>query len=303
MSKPFDEPPVPGLDEAAARRWLQLPRQNSPWLHEEVARRMIDRLEWFREPPSNWLHWEPDLGGQQAHRALRERLPGARVQVWSDAAGARMNEQENGNGRRWNPLTWWRGSERASRGGQDETTEMLWANMVLHMQAHPLTLMRRWHQRIAVGGFLMFSCLGPDSLKELRDVYARESWPDAAHRFTDMHDWGDMLVQSGFAEPVMDMEQLTLTYSSASAMLDELRGLGRNLSSSRFSGLRGRGWRARVEQAIEREGARAPDGRLVQSFQLIYGHAFKAERRSGSHDGTQSVSIDDMRTMLRTRRS
>ena len=53
----------------------------------------------------------------------------------------------------------------------------------------------------------MFSTLGPDSLKELRSAFA----DGYAHtqRFIDMHDFGDMLVGCGFADPVMDMEVLT----------------------------------------------------------------------------------------------
>ena len=50
-------------------------------------------------------------------------------------------------------------------------------------------------------------------------------WPPAGHAFTDMHDWGDMLVNTGFAEPVMDMERITLTFGNPRRALDELRGL------------------------------------------------------------------------------
>jgi malonyl-CoA O-methyltransferase len=32
--------------------------------------------------------------------------------------------------------------------------------------------------------------------------------------FVDMHDFGDMMVASGFATPVMDAEIVTLTYAS-----------------------------------------------------------------------------------------
>jgi malonyl-CoA O-methyltransferase len=63
----------------------------------------------------------------------------------------------------------------------------------------------------------MFSCLGPDTLRELRALYAALGWPPPAHEFTDMHDWGDMLVASGFAEPVMDMERITLSFATPSA--------------------------------------------------------------------------------------
>ena len=86
--------------------------------------------------------------------------------------------------------------------------------------------MAQWHRALAVDGYLMFSCLGPDTAKELRAVYADMGWPPAGHAFTDMHDWGDMLVQAGFAEPVMDMERITLTFATPQRLLEELRELG-----------------------------------------------------------------------------
>ena len=124
-------------------------------------------------------------------------------------------------------------------------------------------------------------------------------WP--ADRLHDLEHWFGDVVHGGFAEPVMDMERIVLTFSNASALLDELRGLGRNLSSARFPGMRGRGWRQRLEQAIEQHGARAEDGRLRLTFEIIYGHAFKSEPRRPRGD-SQSVSVDDMRAMLRGRK-
>jgi malonyl-CoA O-methyltransferase len=299
VNHPTEETPVPGLDPVAARRWLEQPRTTSPWLHEEVARRMVERLQWFRDPPGSWIHWEPGIGGLAAHRLLAQRLPGARSLVAARNAEAVLQGLVPGRARR-SLLPWRRpaGPALADAGAQ---AGMLWANMVLHQDNRPLGLLRRWHAQIEVGGFLMFSCLGPDSLRELRAVYAAQGWPAPAHDFTDMHDWGDMLVQAGFAEPVMDMERITLTYSSAAAMLDELRSFGRNLASSRFAALRGRGWRRRLEGAIEQHGARDAQGRLSLGFELIYGHAFKSAPRPARGE-SQSVSVDDMRAMLRGRR-
>ena len=71
------ETAVPGLDPVAALRWRRRARNESPWLHEEVATRMAERLHWFREQPASWLHWEPVAGGLRAHRYLRGLLPQA----------------------------------------------------------------------------------------------------------------------------------------------------------------------------------------------------------------------------------
>jgi malonyl-CoA O-methyltransferase len=178
--------------------------------------------------------------------------------------------------------------------------EMLWSNMQLHMVADPQALMRQWHEALAVDGFLMFSCLGPDTLRELRAAYADAGWPPPAHEFTDMHDWGDMLVHGGFAEPVMDMERITLSWATPSALLAELRELGANLHPARFAALRGRGFRARLEQALA-ERLRQDDKRLALTFEIVYGHALKPVPRVRM--GAESaVSLQDMQTLLQAGR-
>jgi malonyl-CoA O-methyltransferase len=113
--------------------------------------------------------------------------------------------------------------------------QMLWANMGLHMQARPQASMAQWHSALAPEGFVMFSCFGPDTLAPAEGtVCHRLGWPPASHDFTDMHDWGDMLLASGFAQPVMDMERVTLTYTDENALLGRVASLGRNLHPQRF---------------------------------------------------------------------
>jgi malonyl-CoA O-methyltransferase len=179
---------------------------------------------------------------------------------------------------------------------------MLWANMALHETADPLALLADWHRLLAVDGFLMFSCLGPDTAREVRALYEALSWPPASHQLTDMHDWGDMLVQTGFAEPVMDMERITLTFETPARLLQELAELGRNFHPDRFAGLRGRAWKARLEQLISERLPRGPDGRITLTFELIYGHALKARPRV-KVSALSSVSVADMRSILQGQRA
>jgi malonyl-CoA O-methyltransferase len=117
-----------------------------------------------------------------------------------------------------------------------------------------------------------------------------------------MHDWGDMLVQAGFAEPVMDMERITLSFSSPATLLAELRGLGRNLQPRRFVGLRGRAWRDVLHQVVA-AGLPDPDqsGRLRLTFEIIYGHAFKPAPRLALQEQTV-IPLEQMRASLRSQK-
>jgi malonyl-CoA O-methyltransferase len=296
------EPPVPNLDATAANRWRALQRHESPWLHEEIASRMSERLQWFREQPVSWLHWEPQTGGLKAHQRLQALLPQASCQIAAHDTGSALALLAPPPVRSWSPLTWTR-RNRLKIAYDDTRVDMLWANMVLHLEPQPQRLLRRWNTHINTQGFLMFSCLGPDTLRELRSVYAAQGWPLPHHPFTDMHDWGDMLLHSGFAEPVMDMERITLNYSGAAEVLQDFRGLGRNLHAGRPAGLRSRLWRQRLLHALEDGLPRDADGRLQLTVEVIYGHAFKAPPRpTKGPAGETAVAMEDMRNMLRAGR-
>ncbi len=285
----------PTIDTQAASRWSQQLPTVSPWLHEEVARRMESRLEYIVRTPASWLHWAPLQGGRQAHALLAKRYPQAQCFVQEGTLEQQQLARQEFAQAWWKPLRWLASAVQVTPPAQP--VQLLWANMALHMEADPQALIQRWHAALAVDGFLMFSCLGPDTLRELRPLYARLGWPAPSHEFTDMHDWGDMLVHAGFAEPIMDMERITLSYSSADALLQELRGLGRNLHPQRFAGLRGRHWRAALCAALEQE-LRGPDGRLELSFEVVYGHAFKPRPKLTVASETR-VPLEEMRRTLR----
>lgn len=295
------ETPVPDLDAQAALRWHARSRETSPWLHEEIGRRMAERLAWIKQLPKAWLHWAPVQGGLQAHQQVLAHYP--KVPVWLAGEPApQLQRALQPNAGSWNPLKRWLGQGLnivPVSGTLPEPVQMLWANMALHQHAQPKTLLARWRDWLAVDGFLMFSCLGPDTLRELRDVYAQHGWLQPHHPYTDMHDWGDMLVETGFAEPVMDMERLTLTYPSAERLLQDLREGGRNCHAARFGALRGRSWRQTLLQALEAGLPRTADGQLQVTVEVIYGHAFRGMPKVKLAEAS-SISMQDMRTMLRT---
>lgn len=295
-----DRPPT--LDPTAAARWQAVPQLASPWLHEEVARRMADRLNWIVRSPRRWLHWEPLRGGLLAQTLVSQRYPQAQCSYLSALAPERLLASRAMHKPWWHP-TGWRKRPQQLQEPAAQVADMLWANMVLHMAADPQALIQRWFDALAVDGFLMFSCLGPDTLRELRYLYKEMGWPPPSHEFTDMHDWGDMLVQAGFAEPVMDMERIVLTFETPQRLLQELRELGRNLHPARFAGLRGRGWLRQLHAALAASLATpASDGRLTLSFEIVYGHAFKPRPRAALAPQT-TVSLEDMRAALKERKS
>ena len=282
---------------AALRRLARAPEP--PWLHAEVARRMAQRLEIVRARPRRILDWWCGLGASASE--LRRVHPQAVVvAVEPDALWAARTRAA-----RTRP--WWRVAESRAAASQvcEEADEiapgagLVWANMMLHAVVDPPALFARWESLLAPEGFVMFSCLGPGSLRELRSLYDELGWGSATPGFVDMHDLGDMLLRAGFADPVMDQEVLTLSWPDADALLAELRGLGGNAAPDRHPGLRTRRWRQGLGAALR--AMAGADGRISLSFEVAYGHAFKAAPRLRADEPTW-VSLDSMRSLLRSRR-
>ncbi len=287
----------PTMDAAAAARWQHHLAEPSAWLHEEVARRMEERLDIIRLQPTAWAHWEPLKGGLEAQGRLAGRYPDAACfMAFAHAHHAQIAIKKLASPW-WKPGRW-TGPKVQAQQPPDAGVQMMWANMQLHQSGDPQALMAQWHKALAVDGFVMFSCLGPDTLHEVRALYQAAGWGPPAHEFTDMHDWGDMLVAAGFAEPVMDMERITLTFESPQRLLAELRTLGRNLHPARFGGLRGRRWLGSLHRQLAAQLANPDDnGRLSLTFEVIYGHALKPARRLDLRPET-TLSLDDMRQAL-----
>ena len=130
-------------------------------------------------------------------------------------------------------------------------------------------------------------------------MYANLGWPVPMHPLVDMHDWGDLLVQNGLSDPVMDMEYVSLTYDKVEVLLSDLRLLGRNLSPVRMGSLRSKTWANDLHHALEQERVKA-GGRLKLSFEIIYGHAFKAKPKALVAKEVQ-VSLNDMKLQLKNK--
>jgi malonyl-CoA O-methyltransferase len=266
----------------------------APWLHREVAGRMAERLGLMKAQPTTVLDWWARSGGSQ--EALRRAYPDAAVHAVETASVAdRLAAM---------PVPWWR---RLTHSGPSMLSDALvpaagaqlvWANMVLHHVADPGALMAQWRRALAEEGFVMLSCLGPGTLGAIRDIYSQAGWGPPHAPFIDMHDIGDMLVAAGFSGPVMDQEQVTLTWATPDAALAELRSLGANADVARHGGLRTPRWVQRLNAALC-ERAAGPDGRIALGFEVIYGHAFNPAPRARAAGQTE-VSLDEMRAMVRS---
>jgi malonyl-CoA O-methyltransferase len=155
--------------------------------------------------------------------------------------------------------------------------DLVWSNLALQWVPEPEQAFADCLRVLRTGGLLAFSTFGPDTLRELRGVFAAVDGEPHVSRFIDLHDLGDMLVGAGFGDPVMEMESFTLTYPGAEEFLRDLKAIGAtNAATGRARGLMGRRRWERLLAGLDELRRTAPDARLPATYEVIYGHAWKA---------------------------
>lgn len=289
MSLPADF----SLDARLVRRRFARAAQagGEDFLCRELARRMDERLAYVKYEPRRIL--DVGCGGGADFPLLASRYPQAeRIGVDFVLPALRRAKEERGffqrllGPRRNDPQLIVADAQALPMARA--SVQMVWSNLLLNWLHDPMPALREMSRVLEVGGLVMFASLGPDTLKELRACLPAGAG-ERVHRFVDMHDLGDCLVKAGFADPVMDMEILTLTYPSFDALIEELRRSGStNASTARPRGLAGKAGWARARAAYER--LRQAE-RLPVTVEVIYGHAWKAAPKT-TEDGRAVIHFD-----------
>jgi malonyl-CoA O-methyltransferase len=251
---------------------------------------MLERLDYIRLQPARIL--DVGSGTGWGTRQLGERYPQAGIIALDIALG--MLEAARGTSSWWQKL--FSGSKQRFVCADVEalplaaqSVEMVWSNLALQWCNDLPATFVELHRVLKVDGLLMFSTFGPDTLKELRRAFNGVDQHNHLNRFADMHDIGDMLMHAGFAEPVMDMEYLTLTYDDVRDVLYDLKRIGaHNATTGRGQGLMGKNAWLRLVRNYEEL---RRDGKLPATYEVIYGHAWKPAPKAAA-DGLAIIKTD-----------
>jgi malonyl-CoA O-methyltransferase len=236
-------------------------------LQKRVRDELLERLDVVRLEPAVVL----DLGAGTGHAslALKRRYRSSQV-VALDLAEGMLREA----GRRQTLLRRFRRvcGQAATLPLRDASVDLVFSNLMLQWCPDPDAVFGECRRVLKPGGLLTFTTFGPDTLVELRRAWAAADARTHGNRFIDMHDLGDALVRAGLAEPVLDVERVTLTYAEVRDLMRDLKDIGaQNANAGRPRGLTGKGTLGRMVEAYE---AFRRDGRLPATYEVVFGQAW-----------------------------
>lgn len=242
-------------------------------LQRQIGDNLLERLDVVRLAPEVVL--DAGCGTGYCTRALARRYRRALV-IGLDIADAMVRRARRASG--------WFGPRRYVCGDVEalpfapQSVDLVVSNLTLQW-CEPEAVFAEFVRVLRPGGLLMFTSFGPDTLRELRAAWRAADNGVHVHPFLDMHDVGDALVRAGFADPVMDVENFTLTFPDVHGLLRDLKHIGaHNAARGRAAGLTGKNRFARFVAAYQ---AMAQDGRIPATFEAVYGHAWAPRTLAG----------------------
>lgn len=251
--------------------------------------RLAERLDYVKLNPTCVADIGCATGG--GARELQRRYPEAQTLAIDYAHTMLRLVQASGNSRSWldklikrahtpQPLQ----ADAIALPLPHTSLQLIWSNLVFHWLDDTAPVWREFARVLETGGLLLFSMLGPDTARELREAGDAVGVNVPVRRFYDMHDIGDQLVGAGFGDPVMDVEYITFTYKSARTFFADQRHLG--VRNALLGQLPFADWRRVIRQW---ESTRI-DGGLPLTFEIVYGSAWRAEPKK-SADGRSIVQF------------
>ena len=245
-------------------------------LQREISNRMLSRLEYIKYRPEVIL--DAGSGTGYGSQQLAKRYPSSQL-IAIDIAYA-MLLQARPNSAWWQrilPLqqqhSYYVCADIEQFPIKNDSVGLIWSNLALQWCNDLNRTFAEMHRILRTDGLLMFSTFGPDTLKELRQSFAKTDSYRHVNRFVDMHDIGDLLVNNRFSTPVMDMEYITLTYDEVISVMRDLKAIGaHNVIRGRQQGLMGK---KRWQHAIDAYETLRREGKLPATFEVVYGHAWK----------------------------
>jgi len=275
-NKPLD---IAEIDRQAMRHAFEKAATNydaAAVLQQEVANRLVERMDYMSMKPARIL--DAGTGTGFISQLLATRYPKTQISALDLAFNMlKQAKSKRSLKQRWNKQFNYINAEVENIPLADASVDLVISGLTIQWCQDLPKVFKEFRRILSPNGLLLFSTFGPDTLKELRQSWAEVDELPHVNAFTDMHDVGDALMQSGFADPVMDMEMLTVTYNDVKTVMKDLKQIGaHNVMQGRSHNMTGKNKLKNMMQAYEQF---REEGLLPVSHEIVYGHAWIPETK------------------------
>jgi malonyl-CoA O-methyltransferase len=256
--------------------WSPLEYANAAVLARETGEEMLARLDWVTLQPKVIV----DLGcgtGEMSSK-LQTRYPEANVVALDLSSGMIEFAKQKNHGNCIN-------ADAGQLPLRSQSVDLLFANLIFPWYEDINLLLKECRRVLRPDGLILFTAFGPDTLKEWRTILTHHVTPF----FIDMHDVGDLMLQAGFADPVLDVNHYTLTYREQNDLFQELQ------ASGMLSG--------QPEIINADEITLTEEGTMSVTYEIVFAHAFapaQSDEVQASSDGVTRVPLAHLRRRLRS---
>ena len=169
---------------------------------------------------------------------------------------------------------------------EENSLDLVWSSSTLQWCNELDLVFNQVKKILKPGGLFIFSTFGPNTLNELREITENLFNEKKTSTFIDMHNLGNLLMDSGFSDSILDTENFTVTYNEVERLFKDIKSIGAtNGNISKNRGLSGRSFTKKIIQKYENY---RTNNLLPASYEVIYGHAWNISKSTSEYHPIKS---------------
>lgn len=239
-------------------------------LQTEVGKRLFSRLDLLKPPHQMILDLGTGTGGLTPF--IKNQYPDANIlNIDFSAELLKINQKKN-------PGIQIICADAYQLPIKNQQVDMVISNLMVQWCCEDLPrLLTEISRVLKPGGLFLFSTFGPSTLFELKNSWLAVDNNHHTNEFIDMHHIGDLLLGL-FSNPVVESENIVLTYEKVNDLIGDLKMLGANYVANRHKGLVGKNKFHAMQTHYEQY---RQDDKLPATYEVIYGHAWQHNNSLG----------------------
>lgn len=257
------------------------------FVQREIGDRLMERLALMKLAPKNIL--DIGCGTGWYTRALKKQFKSAKVFGVDLAPGMIAQARQNSS---WLKKCHYEVGDMNQLPFSDNSIDLIFSNLTVQWSGDFAHTARELARVLKPQGLLLFSTLGPDTLLELKEVFAAIDAFTHVNAFSDMHDIGDALQAAKLFQPVMDRQTIVFEYDTVKGLMQDIKGVGaHNLNPNRRQQLMSKGQWQRVQELYQTIKERRGCNGFPATYEALFGHAWGTDLMMSSADDVQTINV------------